>query len=137
MMVKNLRLAEKLTRRTTTKILLKRLTKLGKGTKEIEKTAKLIRKKGGDSRRNKDNVIMVLRNRLEDAEKEEKVAKKEHEVSKEELKKLLRTKESRTKEMLKRYQAIKSEEIGKLFKELKDDLLAEHGRPEIKEGLSQ
>ena len=46
LMVKNLKTAEKLTKRTATKILLKRLLRINKGTREMEKTAKLLDKKG-------------------------------------------------------------------------------------------
>ena len=43
MMVNNYKLAEKVTRRTTMTILLTKLLRIGKGTREIEKTARLLR----------------------------------------------------------------------------------------------
>ena len=84
-MAKNLKLLSTFNKRVITKIELSRLEKIKVGTREIELLAKKIEKKDGKRKRNVKNVMLILRDRLKDAMREEKRSKVEYEKDRENL----------------------------------------------------
>ena len=92
LMARNLKLGIKLTKRVVTKVLLKNLHKFGIGTREVETTARAIATKEKKRKRNVSDVRMLLKRRSNDAEKEERKARYEYKVDKDNLKKQIKEK---------------------------------------------